>query len=333
MRAAIVGCGLIAQVHVKALQELRDITLVAAADIRQDRALTFAKQYHCKAYLSLEEMLEEEQIDVLHICTPHVFHVPMIQYALSKGVHVFSEKPPAISPQQYKTLTSLHTDRHLGFCFQNRYNSCVQIARKLLSDGTAGKVLGARAFVTWSRDAAYYTESGWRGKLATEGGGVLINQSIHTMDLLVYLIGTPTAVDARMSNHHLQGIIEVEDTMEACIHFDDKIAIFYATTAYCENSAPLIELSCENMTIRIEDPRITCIYRDGHTETPPTDAGCISGKGYWGSGHLSCITDFYQSIRENRPFAQDLEGIRDTAQLMLATYESARAEVERKLLC
>lgn len=331
MRAAIVGCGGIAHVHAAAIGEIPGITLVAAADIIPKRAEAFQNQYGCKPYSSLEEMLSSEQIDVLHICTPHYLHVPMLRYGLEHGVHVFSEKPPVISREQLFELQSLHTEKRFGFCFQNRYNPSVRMARQLLASGQAGKVLGARGIVTWARDAAYYTESGWRGRWETEGGGALINQSIHTMDLLVYLLGKPLSIEATTRNHHLKGVIEVEDTMEAFIRFADVNALFYASTAYCENVPPLIEVACENLTIRIEDQSLTYLYRDGRIEQPKLSSERALGKNYWGSGHKGCIEDFYHSIAENRRFHQDLPGTLDTICLMLGAYESARKKSEIRI--
>lgn len=124
----------------------------------------------------------------MHICTPHYLHVPMAVYGLTHGVHVFMEKPPVISGEQLAQLEEAvaGSDRRLGLCFQNRYNPSVQEVKKLLASGEAGRIRGARGLVTWSRGREYYTESGWRGSLATEGGGALINQSVHTLDLLAY---------------------------------------------------------------------------------------------------------------------------------------------------
>lgn len=325
MRAAIVGCGSIAHVHAAAIDEIPGITLAAAADIIPERAEEFHRQYGCTAYSSLEEMLAQEEFDVLHICTPHYLHVPMLHYGLEHGVHVFSEKPPVITKEQLLELQGLHTEKRFGFCFQNRYNPSIRVTRELLASGQAGKVLGARGIVTWSRDASYYTESGWRGRLETEGGGALINQSIHTMDLLVYLLGKPLSIEATTQNHHLKGIIEVEDTMEAYIRFAGANALFYASTAYCDNVPPLIEVACENLTVRIEDQSLTYLYRDGHIEHPELPSVKALGKNYWGSGHKSCIEDFYHSIAENRRFPQDLPGTLDTIRLMLGAYESARS--------
>lgn len=327
MKAVIVGCGNIAAVHAACLKQMEEVTLSGFADIRPERAQKFVEQYGGTAYSSLEEMLEAERPDVLHICTPHYLHVPMAIYGLIHGAHVFMEKPPAISWEQLSKLEKAvgASEKRIGFCFQNRYNPCVRAAKQLLEDGSAGAVKGARGLVTWSRSAAYYTESGWRGSLETEGGGVLINQSVHTLDLLVYLLGRPVWTDAGMSNHHLKDVIEVEDTMEAYVRFaNQSSACFYATTAYCADMAPIIEISCENMTIRMEDPRLTIYHKDGRVERPQLEQAKPLGKNYWGSGHQACITDYYHALETGERFEQDLDGVMDTLRLMLAVYESAR---------
>ncbi len=325
MKAVIVGCGTIAPVHAAVLSGLAGCELAAFADNKKERARQFADTYGGRAYGSLEEMLEAERPDVLHICTPHYLHVPMAVYGLNHGAHVWMEKPPAISRRQFGELqaAAAGSDRRLGICFQNRYNPCVREAKALLESGRAGKILGGRGYTTWMRTREYYTESDWRGKLATEGGGALINQTIHTMDLLVYLMGRPLSVEAGIANHHLKGVAEVEDTMEAWIRFADCTALFYASTAYCDNPPPLIEIACENVTIRIEDPDITCFWKDGHTEKPLVEKNAALGKSYWGSGHAACIADFYHALKSGGEPASGLAGIEDTAFLMMAAYESA----------
>ena len=209
MKTCLVGCGGIAAVHGNVLTSGIDTEFVAAADIKPEKAQSYAENFHTKPYPSLESMLDAEKPDVLHICTPHYLHVPMTIYALERNINVFMEKPPAISFDQLEELkkAAAKSDAQLGFCYQNRYNASIRAAKDLIDSGKAGKVLGARAFVTWCRGAAYYTESGWRGSLKTEGGGVLINQSVHTQDLLCFLLGDPTAVDATMTNHHLKDVI------------------------------------------------------------------------------------------------------------------------------
>ena len=283
MKTCLVGCGGIAAVHGSVLTSGIDTEFIAAADIKPEKAQHYAETFHTKPYPSLESMLDAETPDVLHICTPHYLHVPMAIYALERNINVFMEKPPAISFDQLEELkkAAAKSDAQLGFCYQNRYNASIRAAKDLITSGKAGKVLGARAFVTWCRGAAYYTESGWRGSLKTEGGGVLINQSVHTQDLLCFLLGDPTAVDATLTNHHLKDIIEVEDTLEAYIDFGDLHASFYATTAYCADVPPLIEIACENMTIRVEDPHVTVYPKNAEPYQLCVEELTPIGKSYW----------------------------------------------------
>ncbi len=326
MKAVIVGCGSIADVHAKSLKQMPHVELTAFADIKKNRAESFASKFGGKAYASLEEMLKFEVPDVVHICTPHYLHVPMAIQALNAGVHVFMEKPPVINEEQFAQLKEAaeSVSVKLGLCYQNRYNLSVQKAKELLTSGQAGKVLGARGIVTWSRNESYYTKSDWRGCLSTEGGGALMNQSIHTLDLLLYLLGKPVWTEASMSNHHLKEVIEVEDTLEAYICFENANACFYATNAYCSDVPPLIELECENVRIRIEGAVITLYYADGRVETSKLDEVIALGKSYWGSGHGACIADFYDCIVKNRRFRQELLDMEDSIRLTLAIYKSAR---------
>ncbi|SHO51516.1 Gfo/Idh/MocA family protein [Anaerocolumna xylanovorans] len=333
IRAAIVGCGSIAQVHAACLDRQKGIKLTSVCDIRKERAEEIARRYGAKVYTSLEEMLREEDLQVLHICTPHYLHVPMAEAALTKGMHVFMEKPPAMSYEEYAGLKEAAgtSKGQLGLCFQNRYNPGTLQAAELMKHGIPGKVIGGRALVSWSRNKEYYTESGWRGSLKTEGGGVLINQAVHSLDLLTLFLGKPVKADAVMANHHLKGIIEVEDMMEAYIQYENGVkGCFYATTAYCTNMPPIIELHCENMNLRIEEMRTACFDFEGReidTGKFPVSLAKQKesmGKSYWGAGHQDCITDYYQALKEGKKVPLGIEQIKDTVGLMLAIYESAR---------
>lgn len=325
-KAGIVGCGGIAQIHAKALTESDYAELIACADIRPERSEAAARQYGpMNSYTSLEEMLEKEPIEVLHICTPHSLHTPMAKLAAKKGIHVFTEKPPVISREQWTEFLTLEQEKiRVGVCFQNRYNRSVRYLENVLASGKPGKITGARAFVTWSRSAPYYTESGWRGSLTTEGGGVLINQSIHTLDLMVRLLGRPQTVEAFMTNHHLKGVIEVEDTLEAYLEFPEANGLFYATTAYCTDSPVFLELACENVTLRMEESEVTCLWKDGQKERISFELPAAQGKAYWGVSHEVCIADFYKAVAEGLPYQNDIESVKNTVETMLAVYGSAR---------
>ena len=215
MKISIVGCGGISRTHIGAVRDIPDARIISVADCIPERAEAAAKQCGAKAYTSLEDMLAGEKPDVLHICTPHYLHVSMAVYAMERGVDVLCEKPCAMTEGQLNELRECQrrTGRQFGVCFQNRYNRSVQYLKNIIDSKTYGELIGMRAFVTWKRDADYYASGDWRGKKATEGGGVLINQALHTLDLMNMLGGNVKAVTAHASNDHLKGIIEVEDTV------------------------------------------------------------------------------------------------------------------------
>lgn len=327
IRVGIVGCGNIAKTHAWALTRLEGIEIVAFCDVIIERAETFSKEYtdgRARSFASLDKMLEEVTLDVLHICTPHYLHVPMAIASLQNGVSVFCEKPPAISMEQFEKLSKAQ-ERYgakVGFCFQNRYNKTTIEAKKLILDGVLGKVTGARAFVTWRRDEDYY-KTDWKGRLETEGGGALINQSIHSLDLIIQFLGKPTLVKGSIANHHLENAIEVEDTVEAWMSFEGgKRACFYASTGYAADAPVIIEIQCENGRIHIYEQTVT-VYENGkEPRIIGTMEATAPGKSYWGNGHLSCIKDYYGCLGSGTPYMNDLSSVRDTMETMMMIYEN-----------
>lgn len=322
-QVGIVGCGGIAQVHAQVLNQLSDTHLAACADIVPQRAQAMAAKYGCTAYSSLEEMLDRERLDAVHLCTPHFLHAPMALAAAEKNIAVFTEKPPVISREQWAMMEQAAGKTAVGVCFQNRYNPNVREARRLIANGEYGAVLGARAFVTWQRESAYYTESPWRGRWDTEGGSALINQSIHTLDLLVTLLGKPSFSETHMANRHLKGVIETEDTVEALLMLGGKPALFFASNAYAANAPVLMDIQLERASIRLEGANME-IRTDEKTERRMFEAPQPLGKGYWGNGHMACIEDFYRCLASGEPYMNRLEAVRDTALLVLDMYGRAR---------
>ncbi len=333
-RVGLVGCGNIGNVHAMTIAGMSENRLCAFADIIPERARAFAGQYGTEdtaVYNSLEAMLKGEDLDVVHICTPHVCHVPMAITALKKNCHVFLEKPPALNRKEFEDLeqAAAVSRQAVGICFQNRYNEATEKVSELLAGGTLGKIRGGRVFVTWNRNAPYYTESGWRGSLKTEGGGVLINQSIHALDLLLLWMGEPVSVEASMQNHRLKGYIEVEDTLEAYLTFSNGEepvrAAFFATNAYVSDEPVFIELACEHGFVRMEGGRVW--YQTGEHSSPvfwqEADRS-LPGKAYWGNGHGACIQDFYQSLDSGKPYRNSLSSTETTFKAVMDIYDSAR---------
>lgn len=332
MKVGIVGCGNIAKTHVWVLNQLENVQITGFADIELQKAkklseeYSFGKEIICNVYNSLESMIENEKLDVVHICTPHYLHVPQIIQVVKAGIAAFCEKPPAISMEEFENLEKVCTDYRgrakIGFCFQNRYNKTVVLAQKIIKSGEIGELIGARAFVTWRRDEDYY-KTEWKGKKSTEGGGVLINQAIHTLDLILQFLGKPEKVESSMHNHHLKGKIEVEDTVEAWMSFaGGKRACFYASNGYVNDASVFLELECCDGSVSIMDKCILLRKKNSLPEiiSVEQEEKKSNGKDYWGNGHFECIRDFYDSLSFEGKFQNDLEGVKTTMQTMMNIY-------------
>ena len=329
IKVGIIGCGGIAQVHGWVLQGMENTELVAVCDVDEQKAKALAEQYgegKAKVYMDWRGLCETD-VDVVHICTPHYLHAPMAVELLRRGKAVFMEKPCAISREQFAELKredNFHP-RRLGFCFQNRYNESTQAVDWMIAEGKIGPVIGGRAFVTWRRDEAYYAGSSWKGALATEGGGALINQSIHTLDLLLRYLGMPELVEATCSNHHLKGVIEVEDTVEAWMAFGDgKRACFYASNGYASDAPVFLELQGEQGRIAVNGSEVTLWTAEGGSEHFSYETENGIGKGYWGCGHQACIRDFYRCLEQGSTFQGNLKGVENTFDTMMRIYEAGK---------
>lgn len=325
MKVSVVGCGNISRCHFDVLSKTEGITISSAVDIKPERADAAAEKYNCRAFYDFDEMLSEDRPDVIHICTPHYLHVPMAVKALSMGINVLCEKPCAVSAEGLEKLrmAQLMSSAQYGVCFQNRYNDSVKIVKDLLDSKEYGKIVTARALVHWNREKEYYSDD-WHGTLEKECGGVLVNQAVHTGDLLRYLCGQNVkAVTGHIFRDKFKGFIEVEDTALARYEFEDgMIAIYNGTVAAGKNLPVLLDFVCEKATLRIEEDNAYKIV-DGKVEqlSMPKNADFV-GRDYWGRGHLSLITDFYNCLKTGRKFPVDAYEGGKAVEEFLAIYSS-----------
>ncbi|MDF2988631.1 MAG: oxidoreductase [Eubacterium sp.] len=324
--AGIIGCGAIHTIHADALMSNPNIKLSAVADVDCGKARESAGRYNCRYYTGYEGILNDDSIKCIHICTPHYLHAEMAIAAMEHGKHVLVEKPMAITTSDAGRMIEISkaSGKNLGICYQNRYNTSSVKIKEIIEAGIYGNVLGARAFVTWNRDEAYYTKSGWRGTWSKEGGGVLINQAIHTLDLLQWFLGDISKLKAKVDTTLLKNIIEVEDTAQASLTFSNgATALFYATNCYCTNSPIIIEIVLESAVLRLED-NLTIKYPDGRAEVCEELDKTTGIKAYWGSSHKTLINDFYSKLGDGLPFPVDgLQGIK-ALELLEAIYRSDR---------
>lgn len=325
-RVGIIGCGAISTIHMDAVAACADARLAAVCDIIGEKAAATAQKYGCKAYTDYRELLEDRDIDTVHICTPHYLHAPMAIAAMRKGKHVLCEKPVATNSDAAWQMirTAEETGKTLGICFQNRYNATSVKIRELLDSGSLGRILGARAFVTWHREGPYYTESGWRGTWEREGGGVLINQSIHTLDLIQWFMGEIADIKGNVDIRLLSDIIEVEDTADATIRFRNGArALFYATNCYAADAPVQLEILCEQAVLRLEGD-LTITWSDGRREQVAETDLRTGEKAYWGCGHAALIEDYYRRLKDGQSFPIDgSEGIK-ALQMIEAIYHSSK---------
>jgi len=326
-RAGIVGYGGIAAVHAQAIDQLPVCCLSAVCDIDPKQLERAAEQHPVKTFLDYDEMIASGLVDCVHICTPHYLHKDMAVKALQAGCDVVLEKPVAMNSTELAELVEAEKRSGKRVCvmFQNRTNACIRQLKKLMQDEVySGKLVSMNGLLTWERDEAYYGSGAWRGKLATEGGGVLINQAIHLIDLISYLSGGIAAVRGSVSTKNLEGIIEVEDTADALLKLKNgKRACIYATNCSQFNIPHQLEVCMEKVYYRYADNALYEIRDGKFSKIICMDDDTFPGKKVWGNGHFTVIGSFYGGDgREDEAYPTLAESL-NTAQTLFAIYQSA----------
>ena len=303
-RAAVVGCGDVSVVHLQAIEKLDDVELVGVCDTDQDRAAAAAERYGVPRFADHRHLLAAVRPDVVHVCTPHDQHTPVAVDCLEARVAVLVEKPVAHTVAEADRLIAA-ADRHpevkLGICLQNRYNATTRAARDLLASGELGPVRGGSATVLWHRDPAYYRSRPWRGRRARSGGGVLINQAIHTIDLMELLVGDVVRVRGHAGRYALDDI-DVEDTASVLLdHTGGARSVVFATVGNVVDAPVTIEIVTERAVLLIRGD-LTVSHADGRIETVAEPVGGAGGRAYWGASHELLIADFYAALADPEPF-------------------------------
>jgi UDP-N-acetyl-2-amino-2-deoxyglucuronate dehydrogenase len=331
LRVGIIGCGNIFPMHAISIKTHPALELVAVCDIKQDRANQASQQYGGTPYTDYLKMFKHEKLDAVHICTPHYLHAPMTISAASHGIHVLTEKPMAIHVSDAKMMIEA-SEKHqvkLGVIFQNRYNKGAQFLKERLSSGRLGKIYAAKCSVTWDRSDAYYMKSDWKGTWDKEGGGAVIDQAIHTLDLMRWFIDAKIDyVDASIANR-VHEKIDVEDTAEGIIKFKNGvIGSFHVINYYSTDSPITIELHCEQGFVNYTDGLTEITYTDTSKESVGADPrekldyGDV--KQYWGVSHVKQINQFYDTLINGVPLEIDGHEALITQQIVNAIYDSGR---------
>jgi predicted dehydrogenase len=323
--AAVVGLGDVSALHLDAIAADPAIGLVGVCDIDPARAAVASGRWGVPGFGSVEELLASVRPDVVHVTTPHFQHVPVALAALAAGVHVLTEKPVAHTVAEAERLRAAAStsSARVGVVLQNRYNPSSIALREALDAGAIGRPVGARAAVWWHRDAAYYAASPWRGRWAEAGGGVGINQAIHTLDLLLWLLGDASAVRGRAATLTLGDHIEVEDTVTIVLdHASGVRSTFFATNTHHTNDDVELRIDGETGSLQLVAGRAELVTADG-IRVLATDAQADGARSYWGLGHARLISDFHSSLSGPDPFWLGLDAGIAPLRVLRETYRQS----------
>ncbi len=346
LRFGIIGCGVIGRLHAEAITSLPDAQLVAVADSIPERAQELAEKYHVKPYSDFHEMLAREQLDVVDICTPSGQHGEEAIQVMRSGRHVIVEKPMDISRKAIEEMLRVQQEAgvKLAVISQHRFDPVTREVHDLVEEQAFGRLVLGNAVIPWWRSQAYYDSGAWRGTWELDGGGVLMNQSIHSIDLLQWLMGPVKSVFAYTDT--MVHRMETEDVAVAVLRFaNGALGTISATTGAYPGASTRIEIYGDKGSALIEDDHLSYLHlaRDDSEEVGPYGVGV--GKRAKRAetadksaaqdpaalairSHISQIADMMRAIREDGTPLLDGYGAKHPVEIILAIYESARTHQE-----
>lgn len=333
MGFGIIGAGAIAHIHARAIAAIPNAQLKAVYNTGADKGLAFARTFNCSWYPELDLLLADPEVDIVCICTPSGAHLEPALAVMQAGKHCLIEKPLEITVDRCNRIIDAAGEAgvKLGVVFPARFYEESKRIKAALEKNRFGKLCLGSAYVKWHRSEEYYQSGKWRGTWQLDGGGALMNQGIHSVDLLQWYMGPVQQVYAFASQvRHTQ--IEVEDTLVAVLHFaSGALGTLECSTAVFPGSPKRIEiLGVDGTAVLEEADFIKWVFRNGE-ETPvagndaPVVAGGASdpaGIGHW--AHQKQLEDFIDAVANNRdPLIDGVEG-RKAVEIVAAIYQSVR---------
>ena len=325
----LIGCGRVAPRHAQSIGELASARLIAVADVVELRAARFAKDYHADLYLDYRRLLERRDVDVVSICTPSGMHASMAIEAMQAGKHVVVEKPMALNLNDADRMiaTAQSTGRKLCVVLQNRYNPPMQDLRRAVDEGKLGRLLLGNATVRWYRPQEYY-EDGWHGTHAMDGGA-LMNQSIHHIDALQWLMGDVESVFAYTAT--LAHKMEAEDVGVVAIRFKGGAlgTVEGSTVTFPENLEGSVAIFGERGSVKIGGTALNRkvmwkIEGEIEHERELLTRDQVDPSYVYGFSHTAVIADMLAALREDRAPRTHGAVARKSVAIVLAIYESSR---------
>ncbi|QDU95981.1 Gfo/Idh/MocA family protein [Lignipirellula cremea] len=340
----IIGCGMIASFHAKAVGDLPDARVAACYNRTPEKADRFAEAQGCKAYYDLDEMLADPDVHVVTICTPSGAHLEPALAAAKAGKHVIVEKPLEVTLDRCDAIIEACEKAGvvLSTIFPSRFHESSQLLKQAVDGGRFGRLTLGDALVKWYRSQEYYDQGAWRGTWALDGGGALMNQAIHSVDLLTWLMG-PVSEIVAATDTLAHERIEVEDVAVAAVRFaNGALGVIEATTAAYPGALKKVEIHGSRGSASLEEEDIKTWDFAEATDDDKALLERMTGKTHTGGGaadpaaighhgHTMHFADVLKAIETGgKPLIDGHEG-RRSVEIILAIYKAAETGQAVKL--
>ena len=347
MKFGIIGAGMIGHFHAKAITAMTGGTLHSVFDLRQEAADKLAGEYGGNAYSDMAEFLADEELEIVTVGTPSGAHLEPSLAALNAGKHVICEKPLEITLERIDQLTAAAeaNGKTIAAVLNRRFHPGMDAFKKASDEGRFGTLTNASAYVKWYRDQAYYDSAGWRGTWALDGGGALMNQSIHTVDSLLYLAGPVKSVQANTACLAHERI-EVEDIVVAIVEFESgaRGVIECSTCTWSKDGHPArVQLSGTEGSVFLADEAFEVWdFMEEKPEDAEIQSTLMKGQEAGLGANDPSAINFYQhqrnfeevvnAIAEGREPTTSASEARKPVALITAIYESAQNDGKKVFL-
>lgn len=333
IKLAIVGAGVIAMTHARAAAGNESLTVSCLIDSEEAAATALADLIEAEGaarpavFSTLEIALRENDIDLVAICVPSGLHVNLAEIAIAAGKHVLVEKPLDVSLARARALLHVETaarahGRVISVVSQHRFDPGAQLVHRAITSGDFGALTSAVCSVSWWRSQDYYDSAAWRGTWAMDGGGAMMNQGVHTVDLLLWFMGRPLNIQARTALTSHSGI-EVEDLAVATFSFESgSIGVLHATTAAYPGLGTMLQIMGDAGSAVIRDDELDYFYRMKPGEGPhpmglPSSVNQVQGK--TASEHVDPTES---SAGHARQYADVVHAIQHGGEVAMSVYDA-----------
>ncbi|AGK99400.1 Gfo/Idh/MocA family protein [Clostridium pasteurianum] len=326
---AIIGCGVIGNVHAESISHIENAELAAVCDVIEDKAKTLGEKYECSYYTDIDKMLKDQDIEIVNICTPSGLHAECgIKCAKAKK-HIICEKPIEVTEEKAIHLIKACEDVgvKLSVISQHRFDKGIMELKKAVNEGDLGKLYFGGSHTKWYRSQEYYDSGDWRGTWELDGGGALMNQSIHYIDLLQYIMGPIEEIYGTCTSIGHERI-EVEDEAVASVRFKNGgLGMIEGNTNAYPGLFTRLDIYGEKASIVIENDKVKLWkYKDGSEKKVADEERNIiagsSAKDISNYSHILQFLDVIEAIEKNRrPSVDGYEGLKPL-KIILAIYES-----------